>query len=153
MDEKHSIPARLVLDYEPIRPKKPWWQSRYLPMGLALLVVASCFAYVVAPRHSDRLVHSRIPDAKANISSLETALDAFEIDYDYYPTTAEGLEILVSPPQTAGWHEFIRAVPLDPWGNRYIYVCPGVHNKATFDLSSTGPDGKPGTADDIVNWP
>lgn len=43
------------------------------------------------------------------------------------------------------------AVP-PPWGNEYIYVCPGIHNTDGFDLSSAGRDGQPGTADDITNW-
>jgi len=37
-----------------------------------------------------------------------------------------------------------------PWGNEYIYVCPGIHNTDGFDLSSAGRDGQPGTADDIT---
>ncbi|HPU57440.1 MAG TPA: type II secretion system protein GspG, partial [Verrucomicrobiota bacterium] len=43
-------------------------------------------------------------------------------------------------------------VPKDPWGNDYIYVYPGRRNANSYDLSSPGPDGRPGTDDDITNW-
>ena len=43
-------------------------------------------------------------------------------------------------------------LPIDPWGDQYIYEYPGKHNPKRYDLSSAGPDGKPGTDDDIVNW-
>ena len=40
----------------------------------------------------------------------------------------------------------------DPWGNPYVYVCPGTHNTDGYDLHSFGPDGQDGTEDDIDNW-
>ena len=44
-------------------------------------------------------------------------------------------------------------LPVDPWGNPYVYYYPGKHNQPTYDLLSVGPDGKEGTDDDIGNWP
>jgi type II secretion system protein G len=41
---------------------------------------------------------------------------------------------------------------IDPWGNRYEYESPGVHNRESFDLWSSGPDGVSGNQDDIGNW-
>ena len=43
-------------------------------------------------------------------------------------------------------------VPLDPWNQPYIYECPGRHNPTGYDLSSAGPDMRPGNEDDIANW-
>ena len=40
----------------------------------------------------------------------------------------------------------------DGWGQHLIYQSPGLHNESSYDLSSPGPDGVPGTADDITNW-
>ena len=44
----------------------------------------------------------------------------------------------------------------DAWNNAIKYQCPGAHNKAAFDLSSKGRDGKDSTTDDklddITNW-
>jgi general secretion pathway protein G len=43
-------------------------------------------------------------------------------------------------------------MPKDPWGNPYLYECPGTHNSSFYDLMSMGPDRVAGTADDITNW-
>ncbi|MBE7558282.1 type II secretion system protein GspG [bacterium] len=43
-------------------------------------------------------------------------------------------------------------MPLDPWGNAYVYEYPGRHNERGYDLMSLGPDGRAGTEDDICNW-
>ncbi len=40
----------------------------------------------------------------------------------------------------------------DPWGRPYRYRAPGIHRPDEYDLWSTGPDGKDGTADDVGNW-
>ncbi|HEY3243352.1 MAG TPA: type II secretion system protein GspG [Phycisphaerae bacterium] len=40
----------------------------------------------------------------------------------------------------------------DPWGQRYHYRAPGIHNTGSYDLWSSGPDGVEDTADDIGNW-
>jgi general secretion pathway protein G len=41
---------------------------------------------------------------------------------------------------------------MDPWNKPYLYKAPGEHNQDGYDLFSSGKDGQPGTADDIVNW-
>jgi len=44
-------------------------------------------------------------------------------------------------------------VPKDPWGNDFVYLCPGTQGE--FDLLSYGADGQPGGEGknkDITNW-
>jgi general secretion pathway protein G len=81
-------------------------------------------------------------------------VEAFKSDCGRYPTTAEGLGALViAPANVTGWKGPYRtSIAPDSWGHAFIYVCPGTHNPTSFDLYSAGPDGKPGTADDIGNW-
>jgi general secretion pathway protein G len=74
-----------------------------------------------------------------------------------YPSTAEGLQALVSPPngkadQWTGPYFADGKVPVDPWGDPYIYRYPGTKNKTGYDIFSKGPDHAEGTADDIGNW-
>lgn len=88
--------------------------------------------------------------AKADIDFLSTSIDEFEVDTGRYPTTREGLSALVKKPAAdlAGWtHPYIERLPVDPWGHPYRYVAEG----RGFHVFSCGPDGKPGTADDIRN--
>jgi len=122
---------------------------------LLVLVILATLAAVVVPRFAKRSEQARITAARTDISNLEVALDAFEVDTGRYPTTEEGLAALVEAPLTVtGWKgPYIkRGVPKDPWGNPYVYRCPGQHNVNGYDLYSYGPDGQDGGGDDIDNW-
>ena len=82
------------------------------------------------------------------------ATDQFEVDLGHYPTDAEGgLQALVNPPASsdAKSQQYMKEIPKDPWGNPYQYKTPGTHNPKSFDIYSTGPDGREG-GDDIGNW-
>ena len=83
--------------------------------------------------------------AKAQIESLEKALDQFRLDMRRYPTAEEGLDALVAKPAAAAnWSGpyLKKAVPADPWGRPYVYRVPGEKNE--FQLMSLGRDGKSG---------
>lgn len=86
--------------------------------------------------------------------TMSAPLMAYKISMGRYPTTEEGLEALVkSPEEDSRWKgPYIKQLQPDPWGNKYMYACPGEHNKDSYDLWSAGPDGKDGTDDDIGNW-
>ncbi len=122
---------------------------------LLVLVILAALAAIVTPKFAKRSEQARKTSASTQISHFEVALDAFEIDVGRYPTTSEGLEALVKKPANAeGWQQAYlkRDVPLDPWGNEYIYRYPGQYNEDGYDLYSYGPDGKQGGGDDITNW-
>ncbi len=97
---------------------------------------------------------ARTTAARVEIMNIKTALDTFEIDLGRYPTNEEGLmALVVAPAGNEKWHgPYIEKLPTDPWGHAYVYRFPGDHNKSGFDLSSMGPDGKVGGADNIDNW-
>jgi general secretion pathway protein G len=89
--------------------------------------------------------------------SIKTSLTAYSIAMGSYPSTADGLQALVTQPSTnsGNWHgPYIEGakVPTDPWGEPYQYAFPGKHNKGRPDVWSKGPDRQDGTADDIGNW-
>ena len=67
------------------------------------------------------------------------------MDTGHYPPQDVGLQALVTAPanETKWRGPYIeKAVPLDPWGQAYVYKIPGEHNE--YDLISYGKDGKPG---------
>jgi general secretion pathway protein G len=91
--------------------------------------------------------------------SLKTSLVRYRIDLGDYPTTAEGLNALITAPSSNAdrWRgPYMDALggklPLDPWGQPYEYRYPGVKNPGGYDLFSKGLDKTPDTADDIGNW-
>jgi general secretion pathway protein G len=74
----------------------------------------------------------------------------------HYPSTTDGLDALNSAQagETKWQGPYLsKAIPLDPWGRRYLYKSPGDHGE--FDLQSYGRDGQPGGSGndaDVVNW-
>ena len=84
------------------------------------------------------------------------ALDMFKQENSHYPSGTNGLnDLITKPPGATNWDPYISLKDnkfLDPWGHPYLYISPGLHNTNSYDLSSAGPDGIPGTQDDIKNW-
>jgi general secretion pathway protein G len=124
---------------------------------LLVLVILGTLAAVVLPKLGGISERSRITQAKTQIAAFGTALDAYEIDCGRYPGGKNGLlDLIQEPHDTVGWKgPYLKnesSIPLDPWGNAYIYECPGKHNPNGYDLISMGPDGKAGGDDDIANY-
>jgi general secretion pathway protein G len=122
---------------------------------LLVLVILTALAAVVVPKFAGRGKQAKITAATTDISSLSTAMDAFELDNGRYPTSSEGLAALsANPGNLPNWKTAYISRPIvnDPWGDPYVYVCPGTHNTDSYDLHSFGPDGQDGTEDDIDNW-
>ena len=93
--------------------------------------------------------------AKADIAQLDTALDMFEVDCGRFPTADEGFQALVTMPANVpegSWQgPYVkRGVPKDPWGNMYVYVAPGQHNKH-YDVYTTR-GGEDAAGNGINNW-
>jgi general secretion pathway protein G len=112
---------------------------------LVVIVIIGLLAGYVAPKYFSQVGKSEIQVARAQVESLEKALDQFRLDMRRYPTAEEGLAALTDKPaNAAGWSGpyLKKAVPTDPWGHAYVYRTPGA--KGEFDLFSYGRDGKPG---------
>ena len=89
--------------------------------------------------------------------TMKTSLTTYRIHMGGYPSTAEGLQALISAPSSKAdkWvGPYIEGgkIPRDPWEEPYQYAYPGTRNKDSYDLWSKGPDKQSGTADDIGNW-
>ncbi len=128
---------------------------------IVVVFILSILAAIVAPRIIGRTDDARIAEAKVQIKNFETALKLFKIDNGFYPDTQQGLEALIQEPTSGripkkyreGGYLEQKKIPLDPWGNPYIYISPGVHSD--FDILSYGADGKDGGEGkdaDIKSW-
>ena len=128
---------------------------------IVVVFILSLLAAIVAPRIIGRTDDARIEATKVQIKNLETALKLFKMDSGFYPDTQQGLEALVEKPASGrmpqnykeeGYLEQ-RKIPLDPWGNPYVYVSPGLNGD--YDILSYGADGKEGGESknaDIKSW-
>jgi len=120
---------------------------------MLVVVIISILVTVVLPRLTGKTEQARISAGRLQVETIGMALDAFELDNGRYPTTAEGLAALrTNPSNLKKWNGpyLKKDIPMDPWGNAYLYACPGRHN-TDYDLYSYGPNGVEGT-DDIGNW-
>lgn len=125
---------------------------------MVVIVIMGILATLIMPRILDRPEQARRMAAKTQIRSFQSALGLFKADTGRYPTTSEGLRALVSDPGVRGWNPggYLeqQSVPLDPWGNQYVYLSPGQEGR-DYDLISYGRDGEPGGQGDnadIVSW-
>jgi general secretion pathway protein G len=123
---------------------------------LVVMVIIGLLAGYVGPKYFSQIGKSEVKAARAQIDALGKALDQFRLDVGRYPSTEEGLAGLVTrPANLEKWDGsyLTKNVPLDPWGNAYIYKYPGDHGE--YDLSSTGKDGQPGGEEesaDLTSW-
>src|SRR6201986_362891 len=92
---------------------------------LVVITIIALIMALVGPRVLNYLTESKIKAARIQISSLESALDLYYLDAGKYPTSSEGLRVLVERPGSAGaWNgPYLKsdALPQDPWGRPYIY--------------------------------
>jgi general secretion pathway protein G len=120
---------------------------------LLVLVILGILAAIVLPRFTNRTKQAQIAATQTQIATFKTALDAYEVDNGYYPKGKNGLlDLIQQPRDSQNWRgPYIQSdtIPKDPWGNEYIYECPGRHNPSSYDLSSQGP---PGDNAVIGNW-
>jgi general secretion pathway protein G len=123
---------------------------------LVVMVIIGLLAAYVGPKYFSQIGKSEVKTVKAQIVGFEKALQQYRLDTGRYPTTEQGLQALQTRPSNAvKWDGpyLEKTLPLDPWGQAYLYVSPGEHGE--FDLLSTGRDGRPGGEGldaDITNW-
>jgi general secretion pathway protein G len=124
---------------------------------MVVLVIIAIVAALIVPNVIGRPDQARVTVARTDLRSIASSLELYRLDNRSYPSTSQGLEALVTrpvtPPAPANWAEggYLAQLPVDPWGNPYIYRSPG--ETADYELSSLGADGQPdgeGVAADIA---
>ena len=127
---------------------------------MVTIVIIGLLATVVIINVLPSQDKAMIGKTRADLATLENALEQYRLDMLAFPTTGEGLSALTTaPPGTPRADRYrpggyIRRLPEDPWGNAYQYRRESEHGQ-TFDVFSYGADGKPGGEGndaDIGNW-
>jgi general secretion pathway protein G len=128
---------------------------------MVVMAILATLAFIVVPRFLGEPEKARRLKAEVTIANLETALKTYFLDNGIYPTTEQGLEALVREPSTDPipnrWREggYLEKgkVPIDPWGNDFVYLAPGIYGD--FDIISYGADkieGGEGRDADVESW-
>lgn len=118
---------------------------------LVVLAIIGTLMTLVAPRLMGNVDKSQVIAAKSQAKTLRLALDNFKLDTGRYPTQAEGLAVLMTPPQNDNGTWFgpylDGEMPVDPWKNAYIYQPPQADENGRISspkVISFGADGAPG---------
>ncbi|OOE34796.1 type II secretion system protein GspG [Salinivibrio kushneri] len=126
---------------------------------MVVVVIIGLLASFVAPNLLGNKDKAAVKKAVADVSALENALDMYKLDNNQYPTTDQGLDALVTQPQSDPVPRnypaqgYIKRLPQDPWNNDYRYVSPGEHGVVDiFSLGADGQEGGEGVNQDIGNW-
>ena len=117
---------------------------------MVVLVILGLLTGLVGPRLFGRVDASKVQTAETQIKMLRGALQTYRLDIGTYPSTAEGLEALMTPPADVAdyWNgPYLEdELPVDPWREPYRYEQPA-ENLQGFALYSLGADSESGGED------
>ena len=126
-------------------------------VAISIILILSAAVGFSAVRYIER---ARIAACRNKIEVFRLALQSYYLDSGQYPTETQGLRALWERPTLAPvpvrWDGpyLDRQIPLDPWGNNYVYKNPGDMN-LPFSIISFGADGRPGGEGvnaEILSW-
>lgn len=126
---------------------------------MVVLVIMSLLISIIAPNVLGRADDARVQKAFADFSAIETALRMYRLDNYEYPSSEQGLQSLVEKPSLSpvprNWKSggYLEALPIDPWGNAYLYLSPGQNGDYDiFTLGADGTRGGDGQNADLGSW-
>lgn len=119
---------------------------------MVVVIILGILAATIIPQFMGTTQDAKISAAKSQVAELESAVERYYVQMDRYPTADEGLKVLVDAPSNDDdkkWRgPYIKQLRDDPWGHPYQYAYPGTHHPTSFDIWSSGADGKA----EIGNW-
>ena len=115
---------------------------------MVVIVILAILAGLVVPRVLGQADSARVGTTETALSTVSNALDMYKLSNSQYPTTAQGLDALITPPADAknypeGGYLKGGEYPTDSWDNELQYVIPGSEGRM-YDLFSLGADGQQG---------
>jgi len=119
---------------------------------MVVVIIIAALAGMVLPRVLPASDDAKSKIALGDIANITVALKMYRLHNDTYPSTEQGLDILMQPSTSKTWKEpYLENKPFDPWKRKYQYRYPGARNTIGFDLWSLGPDEQ-SADDDVTNW-
>jgi general secretion pathway protein G len=122
---------------------------------LVVVAILGLLIGLVAPAALRQLSGARNSIAKQSIERISSVLDLYKLDVGSYPSSDQGLAVLVQKPSGAdNWNgPYLKgdSVPVDPWNHPYIYRIPSERVGHEFDLCSLGANGNAGSGTTICN--
>ena len=121
---------------------------------LVVLVILGLLAGLAGPRVISYLSSAKSDTARVQIEQLAAGVDLFVLDVGRYPGDDEGLGALVEAPggvdRWNGPYLTKKEVPLDPWGNAYVYrLDDGGRGFEIYSLGADNAEGGDGENADV----
>ena len=120
-----------------------------------VIVILVTLASIATPMYLNYISNANIGAAKSQVKLLADALTGYKTDNKDFPSEESGLQALVeNVDDLETWRYLQGSLPKDPWGNEYVYRCPGEDNRP-FEVISYGADGEiggEGENADISSW-
>lgn len=113
---------------------------------MVVIVIIGLLATIVIINVMPAAERAAATKARADIATLEQAVQMYRLDHQRYPTSQEGLQALLDA-------DYVPRLPNDPWGNPYRYAAPAPDGRP-FRIASLGADGREGgdgEDEDIAN--
>jgi general secretion pathway protein G len=110
---------------------------------LLVVVIIGMLATIAAINVPKFLGQGREGKAKADVSSIATALQLYNMNEGKYPSSLSAL--------TEGADPYMQSLPKDPWGHDYQYTASSSRKGLRFEIYTFGEDGV-ASGDDIGNW-
>lgn len=104
---------------------------------MVVISIIAVLAAIVGYNVLGSVDEGNISAAKAQIKQFDNALVAYKIKFKKFP---ESLEQLTNPPSGDSLLTS-KSIPVDPWGNPYVYQ---VESSSKYVIISYGADGSPG---------
>lgn len=109
---------------------------------LVVLVILTLIVGIAGPMVIRQFETAKSNTALIEVNRLKTDVEFFRVDVGRYPTSDEGLGVLLSS-DAENWNgPYVEkaAMLVDPWGNDYLYTMVG----GVPVISSLGADGAEG---------
>ncbi len=123
---------------------------------LIVVLIIGLIVALVVPNLVGQPDQAKIKMAHAQMKNFDTALQMYYLSNSHYPSTDQGLQALVErpsgfpEPQSWGPQPYMKRIPLDPWGNEYVYSNEN-NEFEVYSLGSDGEEGGEGVAEDIYS--
>jgi len=119
-----------------------------------VIAIIALMAAVVTPMYFRHVKTARISAAKQQIALLGQAIGDYQLDNSKPPKSLN--DLITNSSGSKKWNgPYLQAtkIPVDPWGNDYVYQSPGKYGD--YDLYSYGENGPEGggSSDTVIgNW-
>ncbi|MCY3884994.1 MAG: type II secretion system major pseudopilin GspG [Gammaproteobacteria bacterium] len=121
---------------------------------LIVVLIIGLIVALVVPNLVGHPDQAKIKMAQAQMKSFDQALQVYYLSNSHYPSTDQGLQALVErpsgypEPRSWGPKPYMKRIPLDPWGNDYVYSNEN-NEFVIYSLGADGEEGGDGVAEDI----